>query len=396
MSEASYETTPASTPAAPSTASSRSLRTAGIAAAVIAVGVVGVGIAARSRTDSKLADWTAAQSTPTVAVIQAKPAAATGALTLPANLQAINSAPIFARTSGYVRKWYVDIGDSVRAGQTLAVLDAPEIDQQLVAARADLETARANQQLAASTATRWRNMLAKDAVSKQETDEKVGDLAAKTAVTNAARANVSRLTYTQGFTRLIAPFAGIVTSRSTDIGALVTAGTAASTPLFTVSDVRRMRAYIRVPQNYSAQIHPGMHVTLTLPEYAGRTFDATLTRTAGAVEPSSGTVLVQVEAPNPDRALKPGAYAQASFPVAGASGAVALPASALIVGENGTQVALVGADGKAHLRTIRIGQDHGNTVEVSSGVTPRDRVIDNPPDSLADGDAVQVQKAGAR
>ena len=382
-------------PDAPPPASSRSLRTAGIAAAVIAVGVVGAGIATRSRTESRLADWTAAQATPTVAVIRPKPAAATGALTLPATLQALNSAPIFARTSGYVRKWYVDIGDPVRAGQTLAVLDAPEIDQQLVAARADLETARANQQLAASTAARWRNMLAKDAVSKQETDEKVGDLAAKTAVANAARANVARLTYTQGFTRLVAPFAGVVTSRSTDIGALVTAGTAASTPLFTVSDVRRMRAYIRVPQNYSAQIHPGMHVALTLPEYSGRTFDATLTRSAGAVDQASGTVLVQVEAANPDRALKPGAYAQASFPVAGASGAVALPASALIVGEKGTQVALAGSDGKAHLRTIRIAQDHGNTVEVSAGVSAADRVIDNPPDSLADGDRVQVQNAQA-
>jgi RND family efflux transporter MFP subunit len=377
-------------------APSRALRTAGIAAAVIAVGVVGAGIAARSRHERKLADWTTAQSTPTVAVIHATPAAATGALTLPANLQALNSAPIFARTSGYVRKWYVDIGDPVRAGQTLAVLDAPEIDEQLVAARAELATARANQQLAASTAARWRNMLAKDAVSKQETDEKVGDLAAKTAVANAARANVARLTYTQGFTRLIAPFGGIVTSRSTDIGALVTAGTAASTPLFTVSDVQRMRAYIRVPQSYSAQIHPGMHVTLTLPEYPGRTFDATLTRTAGAVEPASGTVLVQVEAPNPDHALKPGAYAQASFPVAGARGAVALPASALIVGENGTQVALAGGDGKAHLRTIRIGQDHGDTVEVSAGLTARDRVIDSPPDSLAEGDPVQVQAAAVK
>lgn len=388
MSETSFETSAA--------APSRTLRTVGIAAAVIAVGVVGAGIASRSHTEGKLANWTAAQSTPTVAVVHAKPAAATGALTLPANLQAINSAPIFARTSGYVRKWYVDIGDSVRAGQTLAVLDAPEIDQQLAAARADLETARANQQLAASTATRWRNMLAKDAVSKQETDEKVGDLAAKTAVTNAARANVSRLTFTQGFTRLIAPFGGIVTSRSTDIGALVTAGTAASTPLFTVSDVHRMRAYIRVPQNFSAEIHPGMHVTLTLPEYPGRTFDATLTRTAGAVDQSSGTVLVQVEAANPDHALKPGAYAKASFPVAGASGAVELPASALIVGEKGTQVAILGADGKAHLRAIQIGQDHGATVEVSSGVTRNDRIIDNPPDSLADGDAVRAQQASAR
>ena len=373
----------------------RSLKTVGIVAAVVAVGVVGAGIATRSQSEKKLAGWTSAQATPTVAVIHPKAAGSSTALTLPATLQALNTAPIYARTSGYVRKWYVDIGDSVRAGQTLAVLDAPEVDQQLAAAQADLQTAQANQQLAASTATRWRNMLSKDAVSKQETDEKIGDLAAKVAVTNAARANVSRFRFTQGFTRLIAPFSGVVTTRSTDIGALVTAGTAASTPLFTVSDVRRMRAYVRVPQSYSAQVHPGQHVALTLPEYAGRTFDAVLTRTAGAVDQRSGTVLVEVQADNQDRALKPGSYAQASFPVMGASGAMTLPASALMTGQRGTQVALVGQDGKAHLKSIQIGQDHGETVEINAGLEASDRVIDNPPDALADGDAVSVARGGA-
>ncbi|WP_010215403.1 efflux RND transporter periplasmic adaptor subunit [Sphingomonas sp. PAMC 26621] len=373
----------------------RSLKTVGIVAAVVAVGVVGFGIANRSHSEQKLAGWTQAQATPTVTVIHPKAAGSAAALTLPANLQARNSAPIFARTSGYVRKWYVDIGDSVRAGQTLAVLDAPEVDQQLAAAQADLETAKANQMLAASTATRWRNMLSKDAVSKQETDEKIGDLAAKTALANAARANVARYRFTQGFTRLIAPFSGVVTTRSTDIGALVTAGTAASTPLFTVSDVSRMRAYVRVPQSYSAQVHPGLHVGLTLPEYAGRTFDAVLTRTAGAVDQRSGTVLVELQAANGDRALKPGAYAQASFPVAGASGAMTLPASALLTGEHGTQVALIGTDGKAHLKAIVIGEDRGETVEIRSGLTPQDRVIDNPPDALADGDPVTVGRGGA-
>ena len=379
----------------PEPGQSRSLKTVGVIAAVAAVAVAGAGIATRSHSEHQLAGWTAAQAAPVVAVVHPTASTATAALTLPANLQALNSAPIFARTSGYVRKWYVDIGDPVRAGQTLAVLDAPEVEQQLVAARADLQTALANQQLAASTAARWRNMLAKDAVSKQETDEKVGDLAAKTAVSNAARANVSRLQYTQGFTRLIAPFGGVVTSRSTDIGALVSAGTAASTPLFTVSDVSRMRVFVRVPQAFSAQVHPGMHVTLTLPEFAGRSFDAVLTRTAGAVDPGSGTVLVELQAANGDRALKPGAYAQASFPVAGASGAMTLPASTLIVGERGTQVALLGADGRARLKTITIGQDRGATVEVSAGLSPGDRVIDNPPDSLATGDAVQLARGGA-
>jgi RND family efflux transporter MFP subunit len=371
---------------------SRSLKIGGAIAAVCAIGVVAAGIASRRHSDHELAQWTAAQSTPTVSVIRPKVSEKGGDLTLPANLQALNSAPIYARTSGYVRRWLVDIGDPVRTGQVLAVLDAPEVDQQLLAARADLQTARANQQLAASTAQRWKTMLAKDAVSKQETDEKIGDLAAKIAVAEAARANVNRLQYTQGFTRLVAPFGGVVTSRSTDIGALVTAGNASSTPLFTVADVSRMRVFVRIPQAFSAQVHRGQHVALSLPEYPGRSFDAELTRTAGAVDPQSGTVLVELQADNRDRALKPGAYAQAAFPLTGASGAVTLPASALITGQKGTQVAVVDSDGKAHLKAITIGHDQGDTIQVSAGLSATDRVIDNPPDSLADGDPVQLAK----
>ncbi|MDB5671514.1 MAG: efflux transporter periplasmic adaptor subunit [Alphaproteobacteria bacterium] len=373
---------------------SRTLKIGGAVAAVAAIALVAVGIAARRNSEHQLASWTAAQATPTVTLIRPRTGTSGGALTLPAKLQAYNSAPIYARTSGYVRRWYVDIGDYVHTGQTLAVLDAPELDQQLLAARAELQTARANQRLAATTAARWQAMLAKDAVSKQETDEKIGDLAAKSAVSNAASANVTRLQFTQGFTRLTAPFGGIVTSRAAEIGALVSAGTAASTPLFTVSDVSRMRIFVRVPQSYSAQVHPGMHVSLSLPEYAGRTFDAMLTRTAGAVDSTSGTVLVELQAANADRALKPGAYAQASFPLAGAGTALSLPASALLVGEKGTQIALLGADGRARLCTIRIGRDLGETVEVAAGLSAGDRVIDNPPDSLRTGDAVRVARGG--
>jgi RND family efflux transporter MFP subunit len=373
-------------------AESGSLKRIGLIASVVAIGVVAFGIYSRAHSEHQLAGWTADQALPTVTLLHPKPVAAGGQLVLPAALQALNSAPIYARTSGYVRKWFVDIGQSVRAGETLAVLDAPEIDQQLAAAQADLQTARANQSLASTTATRWQAMLAKDAVSKQETDEKLGDLAAKTAVVNAARANVARLHFTQGFTRLTAPFAGVVTTRATEVGQLVNAGAAGSTPLFTVADVRRIRALVKVPQAYSAQVHPGMHVALALPEYPGRAFDATFTRSAGAVDPTSGTVLVELQADNGDRALKPGAYAQARFPLPGESGAVSLPASALIVGEKGTQVALLGADGHAHLRTIEIARDQGDTVEIRTGLSAGDRVIDNPPDSLQDGDAVQVAK----
>ena len=368
------------------------LKRAGIIAAVAAIAVVGIGIGTRVHSQAQLATWTHDQSTPTVSVIHAKPSAATTALTLPATLQALQSAPIYARTSGYIRKWYVDIGDPVRPGQLLAVIDAPEVDQQLAAARADLQTARANQQLAATTATRWQTMLGKDAVSKQETDEKVGDLAAKSAVANAARANVGRLQYQQGFTRLTAPFAGVVTSRSTDIGALVTAGSAASTPLFTVSDVSKIRAFVKVPQAYSAQVHPGMEITLSLPEYAGRTFKAVMTRSAGAVDTSSGTVLVELLADNGDRALKPGAYSQATFPIGGAGNAVELPASAMIIGKNGTQVAVLDAGGKVQLKTVTIGHDLGDRVQISAGLTVADQVIDNPPDSIQSGDKVQVAR----
>jgi RND family efflux transporter MFP subunit len=370
------------------------LKRTGIIAAVAAIAVVGIGIGTRVHSQARLATWTHDQSTPTVNVIHAKPSAATTALTLPATLQALQSAPIYARTSGYIRKWFVDIGDPVRPGQLLAVIDAPEVDQQLAAARADLQTARANQQLAATTATRWQTMLGKDAVSKQETDEKVGDLAAKSALANAARANVSRLQYQQGFTRLTAPFAGVVTTRSTDIGALVTAGSAASAPLFTVSDVSKIRAFVKVPQAYSAQVHPGMEVQLTLPEYPGRTFKAVMTRSADAVDTSSGTVLVELLADNNDRALKPGAYSQATFPIGGAGTAVELPASAMIIGKNGTQVAVLDTGGTVRLKTVTIGRDLGDRVQISAGLTPADQVIDNPPDSIQSGDKVQVARGG--
>jgi RND family efflux transporter MFP subunit len=366
------------------------LKIAAAVAGVAAIGVVATGIAIRASSERSLAAWTQEQAVPTVSVIHPQVAAASDALRLPANLQALNSAPIYARTTGYVQRWLVDLGDTVRRGQVLAILDAPDVEQQLAAARADLQTARANQQLAQTTATRWSAMLAKDAVSKQEADEKQGDLAAKSALTNAARANVARLQALTGFTRLVAPFDGVVTSRATQIGALVVAGNASSTPLFTVADVSRIRAYVKVPQAYSTQIHPGMEVALTLPEYPDRTFKALLTRTADAIDPASGTVLVEVQAANGDRALKPGSYAQASFPLKGAGNAVTLPPSTLIIGSNGTQVAVLGRDGKAQLRTITLGRDEGKVVEVIAGLAPGDRVIDNPPDSLQSGDRVKV------
>ncbi len=368
----------------------RSLAKFGIGAAVVALAVVGIGIGSRVSADRQLDAVAQDNSVSAVSVIHPKAGAETDGLTLPGNVQAYNSAALFARTNGYVRRWLADIGDRVSAGQVLAVIDAPEIDQQLAQAQADFQTATANQSLARSTAVRWDALLAKDAVSKQEADEKRGALAANTALANAQSANVRRLRALQGFTRIEAPFAGVVTSRSAQIGALIVAGTAGSQPLFTVSDVRRVRIFVRVPQGYAGQVSTGMRAQVMVPEYPGRAFTATLTRSAGAVDPSSGTVLVQLEADNGDGALKPGGYAQVRFPVAASQG-VTLPASALMVREDGTAVALVDAGGRVTIRRITVTRDEGATVTIGSGLAPRDRVIDTPPDALANGDHVRVE-----
>jgi RND family efflux transporter MFP subunit len=366
-------------------------------AALLALAVVGFGVAGRARDERSLAAWTAEQALPSVAIIHPSAAPAGGELTLPASLEALNSTSIYARTSGYVRRWLVDIGDTVKHGQLLVELDAPELEQQLAVARADLQTALVNEKLASSTAARWKNMLAQGLVSTQEEDEKVSDLAAKSAVAEAARANVARLESLIGFTRLTAPFDGVVTSRSAQIGTLVTAGSAGAAPLFTVADVSRMRAFVRVPQIHATQLRTGMAVTLSLPEYPGRAFAAKLTRTAGAIDPASGALLVELQAANPDRALKPGAYARAGFPLQSSGHAFTLlPPSALILGEQGTRVALYGAGGTVELRTITLGRDLGNVVEVISGLAASDAVIDNPPDSLEAGDRVLVASGEKR
>lgn len=374
----------------------RTLRRVGIGAAVVALGIVAVGAFSRISAVEDLRQASAEAALPTVAVIAPSAGSATASLVLPGQIQAYNSAPIYARTNGYVRRWLVDIGDRVGAGQTLAILDAPEVDQQLAQARADYQTALANQRLAATTARRWSAMLAQDAVSRQEADEKSGDLAAKSALANASLANVRRLQALQGFTRLSAPFAGVVTSRSAQIGALVVSGTAAAQPLFTVSDVHRMRVFVRVPQGASAGVHPGIAASLTLPEYPGRTFAATMTRSAQAVDAQSGAVLVELQADNPDGALKPGAYAQVSFATGtGAASGVSLPGSAILYGSDGPTVAVVGPGDRVTVKPVKIARDEGASIVISAGVSPTDRVIDSPPDSIRSGDKVRVQKAAA-
>ena len=376
--------------------SSRTLKRVGIGAAVIAIAIVGIGTMTRIGATNELRTTAADAAVATVAVVSPQGADSGGALELPGNVQAYSSAAINARTNGYVRRWLADIGDSVRAGQTLAILDAPEVDQQLAQAQADYQTAVANQQLAGTTATRWRALLSQDAVSRQEADEKAGDLAARTALANAALANVKRLRALQGFSRLAAPFDGVVTSRSAQIGALVVAGNAAAQPLFTVSDVHRMRIYVRVPQAYSAALHPGMTATLALPEYPGRAFAATMTRSAGAVDAQSGAVLVELQADNADRALKPGAFARVSFNLGDRTAAgLTLPGSTILYSSSGPSVAVVGGDGRVTVKPVTIARDEGSSVQISGGLSPRDRVIDSPPDAVRSGDHVKVQAPSA-
>ena len=385
------EITPETIPTGPST---RTLKRLGLGAAAVALLIVVVGTAERISATSRLRDVAAETSIPTVSVVSPKPGGAGWALSLPGNVQAFSSASIYARTTGYVRERLADIGDHVRMGQVLAVLDAPEVDQQLAQAQADYQTALANQRLSGTTARRWASMLKQDAVSQQEADEKAGDLAAKSALANASLANVRRLRAVQGFTRITAPFAGVVTSRAAQTGALVVSGNAAAQPLFTVSSTQRMRIYVRVPQSYSAQLHPGLTATLTLPEYPGKTFPATLTRSAGAVDTQSGAVLVMLESANLDGALKPGAFAQVAFtlpPDAGSS--LSLPGSAVLYGSAGPSVATVDQRGLVTVRSIAIVRDEGARVVVNGGIKPGDRVIDNPPDSVHTGLRVNVQAA---
>lgn len=374
----------------------RRLKLVGTIAAALAALIVVVGIVTRVTASRDVDKWTDANAVPTVSVIALDAAGKAANLSLPGNLQAFNSAPIYARVSGYLKKWYVDIGAKVKAGQLLAEIDIPDQDQQLAQARADLGTATANRLLSAQTAKRWNALAKESAAAPQDVDEKNADLAAKTAAVASAKANVDRLADLSNFKRITAPFDGTVTSRAVDVGALVTVGAPGSTPLFTVADDSKVRVYVNMPQNYSAQIRPGMAASFTVPEYPGRTFKASLAASAGSVDPQTGAVLIQLQADNSDSALKPGDYAQVQFDLPASKDTVRLPASALIFNDTGTVVAVVGRDNRVAMKQITILRDYGTSVEIASPLTGHDRVVDNPPDSLRPGDAVRVSAGQSR
>ena len=368
----------------------RNLKLIGLLALAVGAALVVLGLISRLHADQEVRSWTKDQQLPTVTLVQAKADTAPATLTLPAQLQAFESAGIRPRVSGYLKDWKVDIGQAVKKGQLLAEVDTPDLDQQLAQARADLATARANQVLSASTEARWKTLLAKDAVSQQEYDEKAGDLAAKTSVVKAQEANVSRLMATSAFKRIVAPFDGVITTRTTDIGMLVAAGSPAEAPLFTVSQVDKLRVYVQAPQSYVAQIRPGMPVKLSAPERPGETFIATVVGDAQAISPQTGTLLVQAQIDNRAHKLKAGGYVQASLSLTSNAQVARIPASALINDEHGVHVAVIGPDGKVAMRPVTVARDLGPTIDISSGIAPGERVIDSPPDDLSAGDEVRI------
>ena len=374
---------------------SRGLKIAGLVGAIVAVLVVVGGLVSRSTTTHTLAASAATDSVPTVTLIRVGSSGAQS-LVLPGQVQAFYNASIHARVSGYLTRWFEDIGAPVKAGQTLAVIETPDLDQQLARAEADLATAQANAQLARTTSARWANLLTKDAVSRQEADEKAGDLAARTSLVRAAKAQVDQYRAMESFKTIRAPFAGVVTARSTDVGALIAAGAPNDPGLFTVSDIHRLRIYVKVPQSYSAEVRPGLTATLTVPEFPGRTFHAAVSSTSGAVGEQTGTVLVELQTDNLDRMLKPGEYCTVRFDLAATGNVVTVPASATLFRRSGLSVATVGPDNRVVMKPIAVSKDLGAAVEVGSGLDPGALVIDNPPDSLTNGERVRVAAGSGR
>jgi len=371
------------------------LKQVAIVVGAIALVVVVGGLLERYIVGRAVAHWTAEQLVPTVSVIKPVGSSAANSLILPGTLQAYYSAPIYARVPGYLRSWYRDIGAQVHKGDVLGIIETPDLDQQLQQAKANLADAVAAQGISRITAKRWSSLLTLDAVSKQETEEKTSDLQAKTALVAAAKADMDRLTALKSFSRITAPFDGVVTNRSVDVGALINAGAQTSLPLFTVADVHQIRVYVSVPQNYSAEIRPGVTATLSLPEYPSRSFNATLDTTANSISQQSNALLVEFLAGNPDGALRPGSYAQVTIHVAAARSVVSVPASALIFNQSGLHVATVLADNRVLMKPIKIERDLGTSVEINAGLKPTDRIVDNPPDSLSNGDLVRVETANA-
>jgi len=367
------------------------LRLAIIVVLIVAVLATVIGLVVRAHDYHQLVNWTDAQQLPTVQLVAPLSSADARQMTLPGHLEAWISAPIHARVSGYLKSWSKDIGSTVNAGDTLGIIDTPELDQQYDQAKAGLVRAQADERLAQITSQRWQHLLASNSVSKQEADEKSGEAEVDAANVLSAKADVDRLAALESFKHITAPFSGTVTSRSTDIGDLISATSDNASPaLFTVADTSKMRLYVSVPQGYAASIKPGMTVSLSVLEHPGTTYQATLIGSSGSINQASGSLLAQFEVPNLHADLLPGDYAEVHLPVATSTHVITVPATVLIFRAAGPQVAVLGSGNRVELRDVHIGMDLGDALEIDRGLTATDRIIDHPPDSLMQGDEVHL------
>jgi RND family efflux transporter MFP subunit len=361
-------------------------------ALVLVLGLAAAGIWSRHEAATALVRSTEDGAILTVAVAPAEPAPGEEEIILPGTVQAEYDTPIYARTSGYVNRWYTDIGARVKAGDLLAQIDSPEVDRQLRQARADLLTAKANERVAEATARRVHDLLPTESVSAQDDDQASSDAAAKAALVASNEANVERLEQLVGFERVVAPYDGIVTARETDVGNLINAGSGNGPELFRVADIRKLRIYVQVPQSYAPRIRPGVAVDLRFPEYPGRAFEARLVRTANAIEPRARTLLVELEADNAKGDLLPGGYTDVHFKLPGLDGGVRIAANALLFRAEGPRVATVEPNHHVVLHEITLGRDFGAVIEVATGLKAGDTVILNPPALLHTGTVVRVQE----
>jgi RND family efflux transporter MFP subunit len=366
---------------------------AGIIGLLAAGSIATTGLIDRARSTQDLAQWTIAQAVPTVALAQLQRGDANRTVTLPGTIQPFYKASIYARVNGYLKSWTKDIGASVKAGDVLASIEAPDLDQQLAQAKATLASAKASYEIAAITASRNDILLKKQVVSQQIADQTAADAAAKKAVVDANDASVRQLEAMQSFKQIVAPFDGVVTARNTDIGALINAGSAAGQELFEVSDLHRVRIYVQVPQALSADLRPGLKATFEMPQYPGRKFDATVMTSSNAMNATSRSMLVELQADNADDILLGGSYCQVEFQIPGDPNLVRIPATALVPVNKGAEVAVLAGNNKVALKPVQLGRDFGDSVEVTAGVSPGDRVIDSPPETLQSGDTVQLAAA---
>jgi RND family efflux transporter MFP subunit len=370
----------------------RSLITAAAGAALMAGVVVGYGFVDRAQSKQEVVQWTHTQTIPTVALAQIIPGSSHQTLTLPGNIQPFNKAAIFARVHGYVKSWDHDIGSPVKAGQALATIDAPDLDQQLSQAKATLASVRANLQIASLTADRNNILLKKQIVAQQLADQTTADAVAKEAVVDANEANVRQLEAMQSFKTLAAPFDGVVTARNVEIGQLISPG-GSGPPLFEVSDLHRVRIFVQVPQSFSAGLVPGMKATFEMPQYPSVQFDATVSHISKAINASSHSMQVELQADNTAGKFFGGSYCNVHFEMPANPNLVTIPSTALVTSNQSTQVAILDGNNKVVLKNVQLGRDLGDSVEVIAGLSPSDRIINNPPETLLAGDTVRVAAA---